>query len=177
MPPVEGAIGTQKGTTTLTAFVFLLPRRRGYNAIMTILLPVLATAFAAVCVWLAVRIVNRRERWAKWTLAAVVALPAIYVSSFWPACRLITRVILPANAALPIYRPLLRLCDSSDQFRSLTESFVSQDDDANPGLLLLQLLYFLEDSEAGELIYPLDAIIPPPLSPEDLVAPEDVADR
>jgi hypothetical protein len=33
---------------------------------MTILLPALAIAFAAVCVWLGVRFYNRRERWAKW---------------------------------------------------------------------------------------------------------------
>ena len=39
---------------------------------MTIFLPTLAVAFAAFCVWLVVRIVNRRERWAKWTLAVVV---------------------------------------------------------------------------------------------------------
>jgi hypothetical protein len=34
---------------------------------MTIVLPALAIAFAAFCVWLAVRVYNRRERWAKWT--------------------------------------------------------------------------------------------------------------
>lgn len=33
---------------------------------MTLLLPTLGVAFAAFCVWLTVRIVNRRERWAKW---------------------------------------------------------------------------------------------------------------
>jgi hypothetical protein len=31
---------------------------------MTILLPALATALAVFCVWLVVRVVNRRERWA-----------------------------------------------------------------------------------------------------------------
>jgi hypothetical protein len=31
---------------------------------MTIVLPALTTAFAALCVWLTVRIVSRRERWA-----------------------------------------------------------------------------------------------------------------
>jgi len=36
---------------------------------MTILLPTLGVAFAAACVWLGVRFVNRRERWAKSTLA------------------------------------------------------------------------------------------------------------
>jgi hypothetical protein len=50
------------------------------------LLSVLALASAAFCVWLMVRIVNRRERWAKWTLAATLALPVLYVASFGPAC-------------------------------------------------------------------------------------------
>ena len=50
------------------------------------LLSALALAFAAFCVWLTVRIVNRRERWAKWTLAATLALPVLYVASFGPAC-------------------------------------------------------------------------------------------
>jgi hypothetical protein len=49
---------------------------------MTILLPALALAFGAFCVWLVVRIVNRRERWAKWTLGAVVGVPVLYVLSF-----------------------------------------------------------------------------------------------
>jgi len=53
---------------------------------MSIILPALAVAFAAFCVWLGVRIFNRRERWAKWTLAAVVGLPLLYVASFGPAC-------------------------------------------------------------------------------------------
>jgi hypothetical protein len=53
---------------------------------MTIVLPALAVAFAGFCVWLAVRIFNRRERWAKWTLAAVVGLPVLYAASFGPAC-------------------------------------------------------------------------------------------
>ena len=51
---------------------------------MTILLPAIAVAFAASCVWLTMRIVNRRARWANWTLAAAVSLPVIYVGIvFW----------------------------------------------------------------------------------------------
>ncbi len=54
---------------------------------MTIVLPVLAVTFAAFCVWLAVRIVNRRERWAKWTAVALLAgSPLLYPLSFGPAC-------------------------------------------------------------------------------------------
>jgi hypothetical protein len=49
---------------------------------MSILLPALGVAMAAFCVWLGVRIVNRRERWAKWTAVAfilvVAAIPASY---------------------------------------------------------------------------------------------------
>jgi hypothetical protein len=52
---------------------------------MSIVMPGLAVSFAAFCVWLAVRIFNRRERWAKWTLAVLVILPVLYVGSFGPA--------------------------------------------------------------------------------------------
>ncbi|MBS0267043.1 MAG: hypothetical protein JSS02_34275 [Planctomycetes bacterium] len=38
--------------------------------------------------WLVVRIVNRRERWAKWTGAAFVILPTVYVLSYAPVIRL-----------------------------------------------------------------------------------------
>src|SRR5579872_127975 len=59
---------------------------------MTILLPALAVAFAAFCVWLTVRIVNRRERWAKRTLAVVVGLPVLYFASFGPWCWITSRL-------------------------------------------------------------------------------------
>jgi hypothetical protein len=58
---------------------------------MSIVLPALAVAFAAICVWLAVRIFNRRERWAKWTLAVSIGIPALYMLSFGPACWLASR--------------------------------------------------------------------------------------
>jgi hypothetical protein len=54
---------------------------------MNIVVLTLAVAVAAVCVWLIVRIINRREPWAKWTLVAVVVgVPVVYVLSFGPAC-------------------------------------------------------------------------------------------
>jgi hypothetical protein len=60
---------------------------------MSILLPTLAIAFAAFCVWLTVRIVNRRERWAKWTFAVLIGLPVLYVLSFGPWCWILSRCI------------------------------------------------------------------------------------
>lgn len=54
---------------------------------MSIVLPILAVAFAAFCVWLAVRIVNRGERWAKWTLVGTtVSIPVLCVGSLGPVC-------------------------------------------------------------------------------------------
>ncbi len=55
--------------------------------IWTIVLPAVGMALAAFCIWLAVRIINRRERWAKW-LAAGLMLLALYPLSFGPACWL-----------------------------------------------------------------------------------------
>jgi len=44
-----------------------------------------AVVFSAFVVWLAVRIINRRGRWAKRTAIAPAASPVIYVLSFGPA--------------------------------------------------------------------------------------------
>jgi hypothetical protein len=74
---------------------------------MTNLLPALAVAFAAFCVWLTVRIINRRERWAKGT-AVVVGLPVLYVMSFGPACWLTSRMNSGA-AMIPVaYAPIVK---------------------------------------------------------------------
>lgn len=53
---------------------------------MDLALPTAGIAYASFCVWLTVRIINRRERWAKSTLAGVVVMPLLYVGSFGPAC-------------------------------------------------------------------------------------------
>jgi len=48
---------------------------------MTIVLPALAVVFAAFCVWLGVRVFNRRERWAMWTAAATLCAVALIAAS------------------------------------------------------------------------------------------------
>jgi hypothetical protein len=48
---------------------------------MAILLSVLNLASAAFVIWLAVRIVNRRERWAVWT--AVVLVMGMAALTIW----------------------------------------------------------------------------------------------
>lgn len=81
------------------------------------LLPTLGVIFAAFCVWLTVRIVNRRERWAKWTAVAAVGGPVLYFASFGPACWIVSRTETSiANYAEIIYWPVLRIAalDHSD---------------------------------------------------------------
>jgi hypothetical protein len=67
--------------------------------------------FAALCVWLTVRILNRKERWAKRTLAAVIGVPLLYVASFGPWCWVTCRFII-ADEHTPsrpstFYHPIL----------------------------------------------------------------------
>jgi len=74
---------------------------------MSIVLPALAVAFAAFCVWLGVRYLSRRERWAKWTLTTVVGPPVLYVASFGPACWVAARQYPLDRTTGKIYRPLV----------------------------------------------------------------------
>jgi hypothetical protein len=77
---------------------------------MSIILPALVAAFGALCVWLTVRVVNRRERWAKWTLAIIVGVPAMYVAGFGPASWACDKLPLPIDEEVcALYRPLSRL--------------------------------------------------------------------
>ncbi len=78
---------------------------------MAFVLPTLAVAFAAFCIWLTVRIVNRREQWAKWTLAAVVGLPVLYVLSFGPAHVLSDRMGMDDPLFWKFYKPIEWMVD------------------------------------------------------------------
>ena len=64
---------------------------------MAVALSIFGLVFAAFCVWLGVRIVNRRERWAKWTLAGVFIALA-YPLSFGPACWIRSRQTIPGES-------------------------------------------------------------------------------
>jgi hypothetical protein len=74
---------------------------------------VAAVAFVAIGVWLTVRIVNRRERWAKWTLAAVASLPVLYVLSYGPMSWWLynakPRSGTPWQTHIAFYYPLQRI--------------------------------------------------------------------
>jgi hypothetical protein len=72
---------------------------------MSTVLSLFGIAFAAICIWLTVRIVNR-ERWAIWTLAIVIGVPALYALSFGPACWITSRLNFGARSIPVIYRPM-----------------------------------------------------------------------
>jgi len=40
--------------------------------------------YAAACIWICVRLFNRRERWSKWTALALAIVPLLYVLSSGP---------------------------------------------------------------------------------------------
>jgi hypothetical protein len=91
---------------------------------MTILLPALAVAFAAFCVWLTVRIVNRHERWAKWTLTTFIGLPSLYVLSFGPACWLSDRGHIPIANVGELYQPVtIAMVQFPDTVGAATRSY------------------------------------------------------
>ena len=45
---------------------------------------IIGVAYAAACVWIGVRLFNRRERWTKWTAVALAVMPTMYVLSSGP---------------------------------------------------------------------------------------------
>ena len=78
-----------------------------------LILPALGVAFAAFCVWLGVRVVNRRERWAKWTGVALLVALMGYPLSFGPAYWMCTdargrvRKDWTGDAFLNVYAPII----------------------------------------------------------------------
>jgi hypothetical protein len=85
---------------------------------MTILLPALAVSFAAFCVWLGVRIVNRRERWAKRMAVALTAAVMLYVLSVGAVCRMLTLAGDPGwavEAYHTVYAPIWWIYDNGPQ--------------------------------------------------------------
>jgi hypothetical protein len=114
---------------------------------MYIVIAVLGITFASFCVWLAVRILNRRERWAKWTLAAVVALPVLYMLSFGPACWLVNHRFLPRKATWVAYRPITLLGNDGPEAIARpiywwARIFEPQDEEENPNNEPPSLLYW-----------------------------------
>src|SRR5258708_3223754 len=72
-----------------------------------VVFPILAITFTAFCIWLAVRVFNRRERWATRMLATAIALPVLYVLSVGPACWISSRLQPSGTVVSTIYVPII----------------------------------------------------------------------
>jgi hypothetical protein len=83
---------------------------------MALALMIFGIAFAAFCVWLTVRIVNRRERWAKRTLAGVVGVPMLYVASIGPACWISSWTGFGSRLVSRTYQPVIEIARDSPDF-------------------------------------------------------------
>lgn len=76
---------------------------------MGIAFAIFGVAFAALCVWLIVRVINRRERWAKWALVLWAGLPFLYVLSFGPACWISSHFLFGNLLVSAVYKPLFHI--------------------------------------------------------------------
>ena len=112
----------------------------------------LAAGGAAFCVWLVVRIINRQERWAKWTAATMIALLVAYPLSFGPAhwyenSRHLQRLTL--NRVRLLYAPLHSVAGSSPVIERSIRSYVDLWSPENPiGLSASKLRRAGEKNEA-----------------------------
>ena len=69
---------------------------------MSSVLLVFATSFAALCVWLTVRIVNRRERWTKCALVGVlIGPPVLYAVTYALMVRPFPFVNVHGESSIP----------------------------------------------------------------------------
>jgi len=54
-----------------------------------------SVVYMAVCIWLTVRVINRRERRAKWSLAVLLSTPTLYFTSVPARLYLANHGLLP----------------------------------------------------------------------------------
>jgi hypothetical protein len=81
------------------------------------LAPVLAALFAALAVWVTVRIVNRRGRWPKYAAVAMLVATA-YLLSIGPACWLTSWLNCGTKLVPIVYRPITLFFVGSDNRNS-----------------------------------------------------------
>jgi hypothetical protein len=89
----------------------------------------LGVSFVAFCIWLTVRIVNRRERWAKRTAATIAAVVILYPLSMGPAMWLWVHAVPDSLSpkfqvvAGVVYSPLWPIFSHSDLFRQMSSAY------------------------------------------------------
>lgn len=98
----------------------------GWSLFLGTAFPIAGVVFAAGCTWLAVRIFNRRERWAKRTAGALAAVLIGYLLTFGPAVWLTARGHIDHRILATTYWPVLWGCASApDPIRAIGFGFGS----------------------------------------------------
>ena len=98
-------------------------------------IPTVGVAVVAFCVWLGVRLYNRRERWVKLTLmTTLIGVPLLYFVVFGTVCRATSQptaewrannVAVPANAVdTVLYRPLGAAATKSAAIRWVVHGYL-----------------------------------------------------
>jgi hypothetical protein len=84
---------------------------------MAVALAIFGVSFAAFCVWLGVRVINRREWWAKWTAVFVLVVLG-YPLSYPGVERLAAELRVPNwafDVMVSIYTPVFIAIDAAPQ--------------------------------------------------------------
>jgi hypothetical protein len=95
--------------TERSGFVVLASEGPGVSLNIEMLILLACTGYAAFMLWLGVRVVNRRERWAKWTAAGLAWFSILYPLAYGPAYFAVESGRLPDWAAVLIMRPFAPL--------------------------------------------------------------------
>jgi hypothetical protein len=91
---------------------------------------IVGAGYPAACIWIVVRLFSRPKRWVKWTLAALLSLPVLYVASYGPLAWASQHSIghdlpWPIQSALMIYSlPLAWTINSDDSPRWLHDGII-----------------------------------------------------
>jgi hypothetical protein len=83
---------------------------------MLIVIPVLGAALATFCIWLTVRVINRKERSAMWAIILLAGVPLTYALSLPAAAWLVTKRAIPRRSAAIFYDPILRQVRKSPEW-------------------------------------------------------------
>jgi hypothetical protein len=96
------------GTVAMLYELMTPMREHELNVLLTIL-GSLGICVSAFCFWLVIRIINRRERWAKRVLTTTLVLPVLYVAGFGPAAWLASWELAPKGLVAWVYFPIFRI--------------------------------------------------------------------
>ncbi len=82
--------------------------------LLTFAVETAGVVYAAACIWLVVRIINRREKWAKWTMGALLIVLGLYVASSGPTIPMAIRWRWAVNTPTRFVSGRVYECDHWD---------------------------------------------------------------